>query len=34
MIAQAKAELDQEGKFVNEIVSCRHKNEFTLSSPD
>lgn len=34
MIAQANAELDQEGKFVNEIVSCRHKNEFTLSSPD
>jgi DNA-directed RNA polymerase subunit beta len=34
MIAQANAELDQEGGFVNEIVSCRHKNEFTLSSPD
>jgi DNA-directed RNA polymerase subunit beta len=34
MIAQANAELGQEGKFVNEIVSCRHKNEFTLSSPD
>ena len=34
MIAQANAELDEDGKFVNEIVSCRHKNEFTLSSPD
>ncbi len=34
VIAQANAELDQDGKFVNEIVSCRHKNEFTLSSPE
>ncbi len=34
MIAQANAALDQEGQFINEIVSCRHKNEFTLSSPD
>ena len=34
MIAQANAALDQEGRFINEIVSCRHKNEFTLSSPD
>lgn len=34
MIAQANAALDQEGGFINEIVSCRHKNEFTLSSPD
>ena len=34
MIAQANAELDRNSKFVNEIVSCRHKNEFTLSSPE
>ncbi|SFP88167.1 DNA-directed RNA polymerase subunit beta [Nitrosomonas cryotolerans] len=34
MIAQANAELDHEGKFVSEIVSCRQKNEFTLASPD
>ncbi|MDR4514549.1 DNA-directed RNA polymerase subunit beta [Nitrosomonas sp.] len=34
IIAQANAELDGEGKFVSEIVSCRHKNEFTLSSPE
>lgn len=34
MIAQANAELDGEGKFVNDIVSCRQKNEFTLASPD
>ena len=34
MIAQANAELDRNNKFIKEIVSCRHKNEFTLSSPD
>lgn len=34
VIAQANAELDKNGKFISEIVSCRHKNEFTLSSPD
>jgi DNA-directed RNA polymerase subunit beta len=33
-IAQANAELDKSGKFVDELVSCRHHNEFTLSSPD
>ena len=34
VIAQANAELDKAGKFVDELVSCRHRNEFTLSGPD
>ena len=34
VIAQANSTLDNNGKFVNELVSCRHKNEFSLSSPD
>ena len=34
MIAQANAELDDKNQFISEIVSCRHKNEFALSSPD
>ena len=34
VIAQANAELDKNGKFVDELVSCRHRNEFTLSTPD
>jgi DNA-directed RNA polymerase subunit beta len=34
VIAQANAELDRAGKFADELVSCRHRNEFTLSSPD
>jgi DNA-directed RNA polymerase subunit beta len=33
-IAQANAELDKTGKFVDELVSSRHHNEFTLSVPD
>jgi DNA-directed RNA polymerase subunit beta len=34
VIAQANAQLGQDGRFTNEIVSCRHKNEFALSTPD
>ncbi len=34
VIAQANAELDGEGRFTSEIVSCRFKNEFELASPD
>ena len=34
VIAQANAPLDKHGRFVDELVSCRHKNEFTLSTPD
>ena len=33
VIAQANAELDAGGRFVNELVSCRHKNEFSLAAP-
>ena len=34
VIAQANSVLDAQGKFTNELVSCRHKNEFSLSTPD
>ncbi|HZZ92050.1 MAG TPA: DNA-directed RNA polymerase subunit beta [Usitatibacter sp.] len=34
VIAQANAELDKNGKFVEDLISSRHRNEFTLSSPD
>ena len=34
MIAQANAELDDNNRFISEIVSCRHKNEFALSAPE
>ncbi|MGZ5074872.1 MAG: DNA-directed RNA polymerase subunit beta, partial [Usitatibacter sp.] len=34
VIAQANADLDKNGKFADELVSCRHRNEFTLSGPD
>jgi DNA-directed RNA polymerase subunit beta len=34
VIAQANATVDAKGKLTDELVSCRHQNEFTLSSPD
>ena len=34
VIAQANAQVDKKGKFVDDLVSCRNKNEFTLSTPD
>ncbi|MCB1722662.1 MAG: DNA-directed RNA polymerase subunit beta [Gammaproteobacteria bacterium] len=34
VIAQANATLDAKGKLVDELISCRHQNEFTLSTPD
>ena len=34
VIAQANAELDAKSKFTDDLVSCRFKNEFTLSTPD
>ena len=34
VIAQANATLDGKGKLIDELVSCRHNNEFTLSSPE
>lgn len=33
-IAQANAELDADGRFVDELISSRYRNEFTLSSPE
>ena len=34
IIAQANTTLDPTGKLTDELVSCRHQNEFTLSGPD
>jgi DNA-directed RNA polymerase subunit beta len=34
VIAQANTTLDKNGKLIDELVSCRHLNEFTLSTPD
>ncbi len=34
VIAQANATLNEEGELVDELISCRHQNEFTLSTPD
>ncbi len=33
-IAQANAELDNKGKFTNDIVSSRQHNEFVLATPE
>ena len=32
IIAQANAAVDAEGRLTDEMVSCRHRNEFTLSA--
>jgi len=34
VIAQANAGLDAKGKLTDDLVSCRHLNEFTMSTPD
>jgi len=34
VIAQANTTIDEQGRLVDELVSCRHQNEFTLSTPD
>jgi len=34
VIAQANAALDNKGTLTDELVSCRHQNEFSLSTPD
>lgn len=34
VIAQANAALDDQGNLVDELVSCRHSNEFTMATPD
>jgi DNA-directed RNA polymerase subunit beta len=33
VIAQANAELDKNGKFVDEFIPCRYQGEFTLKGP-
>ena len=34
VIAQASAELDGKGQFVEDMVAVRHENEFTVKSPE
>jgi len=34
VIAQANSELDKNGKFLEDLIAVRHKNESTLSGPD
>jgi len=34
VIAQANATLDAKGQLVDQLVSCRHQNEFAMSTPD
>ncbi|TVP83680.1 DNA-directed RNA polymerase subunit beta, partial [Thioalkalivibrio sp.] len=34
VIAQANAAMDGEGHLTDDLVSCRHQNEFTISTPD
>jgi DNA-directed RNA polymerase subunit beta len=34
VIAQANATLDKNGKLIDDLVSCRYQNEFTMSTPD
>ncbi|WP_455204399.1 DNA-directed RNA polymerase subunit beta [Kaarinaea lacus] len=34
VVAQANATIDAKGKLVDSLVSCRHQNEFTMSTPD
>ncbi|MFA9420736.1 MAG: DNA-directed RNA polymerase subunit beta [Gammaproteobacteria bacterium] len=33
-IAQANVNLDKKGMMVDDLIPCRNKNEFTLSTPD
>ncbi|MDH5407305.1 MAG: DNA-directed RNA polymerase subunit beta [Gammaproteobacteria bacterium] len=34
VIAQANAALDSKGALSDDLVSCRHQNEFTMATPD
>ena len=34
IIAQANAPLDADGRLIDDLVSCRHLNEFTLTASD
>ena len=33
VIAQANAEVDHNGRFVDDFIPCRHMGEFTLKEP-
>jgi len=34
VIAQANAAVDDKGNLTDDLVSCRHQNEFTMATPD
>ncbi|MGD8710870.1 MAG: DNA-directed RNA polymerase subunit beta, partial [Ectothiorhodospiraceae bacterium] len=34
VIAQANARVDENGNLVDDLISCRHQNEFGMSTPD
>ena len=34
VVAQANSDLDKNGKFTEDLVAVRHKNEFTLAAPE
>ena len=34
VIAQANTQLDDEGRITEDLVTCRHSNEFTTATPD
>jgi DNA-directed RNA polymerase subunit beta len=34
VVAQANATIDKKGRLIDSLVSCRHQNEFTMSTPD
>ncbi len=34
VIAQANSELDEKGTFTDDLISCRHQNEFTLATSE
>jgi DNA-directed RNA polymerase subunit beta len=34
VIAQANAALDEQGRLSDELISCRHLNEFTMKGPE
>ena len=34
IIAQANSDLDEAGRLTDELVSCRHQDEFTMATPD
>lgn len=33
-IAQANTQVDKDGKLIGDLISCRYKGEFTLTTPD